>query len=104
MRPVLRSKHSVGASLLKLAASALSVRLFRILRNWQCRLPACDHFALMTAFCQFSHGSFRFGQPEVHLSRFSKSSVLGMAAELCRAIPVVLSRCDDAHYGYAIEV
>jgi hypothetical protein len=40
---------------------------------------------------------FRSGQPEVHLSRFRESSVLGMTAELCRAVPVGLSSCDDAH-------
>ena len=83
---------------------ALSVWLFRILRNRQCQLPGSNHFALMTALCHFGHGSFRSGQPEVHLSRFSKSGLLSMAAEKCRAIPMVLSRCDDAHYDYAIKV
>ena len=76
---------------------ALSVWLFRILRNRQCQLSGCEHFALMTAFCHFGHGIFRSGQPKVHLSRFRESGVLGMTAELCRAVPMVLSRCDDAH-------
>jgi hypothetical protein len=52
----------------------------------------------MASLCQVGHGSFRPGQPEVHLSRFSESSVLGMTAEKRRAVPMVLSRCDDVHY------
>ena len=51
----------------------------------------------MTAFCHFGHGIFCSGQPEVHLSRFRESGVLGMTAELCCAVPMVLSRCNDAH-------
>jgi hypothetical protein len=46
-------------------ALALSVWLFRILRNRQYQLPGRNHFALMTAFCHFGHGSFRFDQPQV---------------------------------------
>jgi hypothetical protein len=58
----------------------------------------------MTALCQLGHDSFRSGQPEVHLSRFRESGVLGMTAELCRAVPMVLSRYDDAHYKVWLNI
>jgi hypothetical protein len=51
----------------------------------------------MAALCQFRQGSFRSGQPKVHLLHFSISSALSMAAEKCRAIPMVLNRSDVAH-------
>ena len=51
----------------------------------------------MASLCQFGHGIFRSGKPEVHLSRFRESSVLGMTAEKRSAVPMVLNRCDDAH-------
>ena len=80
------------------AASALSVRLFRVLWSWQGQLASCHWFALMASLLQLGHGIFRSGQPEVHLSRFGESGALGMTAEKSRAVRMVLSRCDGAHY------
>ena len=101
MAALYRAPNSCGPAILCdgpcRPASALSVRLFRILRNWQCPLFNCDHFVVMASLYQLGHGIFRSGQPEVHLSRFRESGVLGMTAELCRTVPMVLSRCDDAH-------
>ena len=58
----------------------------------------------MASLNQLGHGIFRSGQPEVHLSRFRESGVLGMTAELCRAVPMVLSRCDGAHYKVQLNI